>query len=318
MAGTTALAGGLILIGLATVVSELSRLGEVLRARPAARPSRQPAEAAEPAADAVCRPRRRPLWRPPPHRHRRVRRPRRCRSGRKWMPPPRATSVRPSPVRPESVGGRGVLRRHRAAAIEHPAGGREPGPSLLRRPSSTRCRCLPMVAAPGPARASRVAERPRTESRTAPPARPAPATPPRPMRSRRRASTSCSAPSRVRRRRTRISMRSGPPMASRPRARRATPSPDLRHRRDPRPSSPAARRSYAEPAPCAAGEHRRDPQIRRRRRHGLYALCRRLDRGQASARDGEVRLDRRAARPHREQLVDRRQVDGGQGDCEVP
>jgi hypothetical protein len=56
MAGTTGLAGGLVLIGLATVVSELSRLGEALRARPAARPARQPAEAPEPAIAAVPAP----------------------------------------------------------------------------------------------------------------------------------------------------------------------------------------------------------------------------------------------------------------------
>jgi len=48
IAGATALTGGLVLIGLATVVSELNRLGEALRGRPAARPARAAAEAAEP------------------------------------------------------------------------------------------------------------------------------------------------------------------------------------------------------------------------------------------------------------------------------
>ena len=56
IAGTTALAGGLLLIGLATVVSELNRVGEALRSRPAARAARQPAEAVEPASAAVPAP----------------------------------------------------------------------------------------------------------------------------------------------------------------------------------------------------------------------------------------------------------------------
>jgi hypothetical protein len=56
MAGTTALVGGLLLIGLATVVSELNRVGEALRSRPAGRAARQPAEAAEPAIAAVPAP----------------------------------------------------------------------------------------------------------------------------------------------------------------------------------------------------------------------------------------------------------------------
>jgi hypothetical protein len=47
--GTTALTGGLILIGLGAVVAELGRLAEVFKARPAVRPTARPAEAAEPA-----------------------------------------------------------------------------------------------------------------------------------------------------------------------------------------------------------------------------------------------------------------------------
>jgi hypothetical protein len=47
-AGTTALTGGLILIALAAVVSELKRLGEALRARPGTRPARSSADVPEP------------------------------------------------------------------------------------------------------------------------------------------------------------------------------------------------------------------------------------------------------------------------------
>jgi hypothetical protein len=47
-AGTTALTGGLILIALAAVVSELKRFGETLRARPTARPARSSTEIPEP------------------------------------------------------------------------------------------------------------------------------------------------------------------------------------------------------------------------------------------------------------------------------
>jgi hypothetical protein len=50
IAGATALTGGLVLIGLSTVVSELNHLGEALRARPIARPGRTAAEAPEPVA----------------------------------------------------------------------------------------------------------------------------------------------------------------------------------------------------------------------------------------------------------------------------
>ena len=52
IAGATALTGGLVLIGLSTVVSELNHLGEALRARPIARPGRTAAEAPEPVAAA--------------------------------------------------------------------------------------------------------------------------------------------------------------------------------------------------------------------------------------------------------------------------
>jgi hypothetical protein len=53
IAGTTALTGGLILIGLSAVVTELGRVGEALRTRAVARPAARPAEAAELAAPAA-------------------------------------------------------------------------------------------------------------------------------------------------------------------------------------------------------------------------------------------------------------------------
>ena len=51
----------------------------------------------------------------------------------------------------------------------------------------------------------------------------------------------------------------------------------------------------------SAGAYGGDPQVRRGRRHGLYALRRRLDRGAAPAGNGALRIDRRVARAHREQ-----------------
>jgi hypothetical protein len=54
IAGTTALMGGLILIGLATVVSELNRLGEAVRGRPAVRPALAPEAPAEPVPAAAA------------------------------------------------------------------------------------------------------------------------------------------------------------------------------------------------------------------------------------------------------------------------
>ena len=112
---------------------------------------------------------------------------------------------------------------------------------------------------------------------------------PRSTRSRRRALTFCSAPSRRARRRAKTSMRSGPPMASRPRARRGRRAEAGGSRPGGRrPGGPAARGTLRRAArlPPAEARPTRDPQVRRGRRHGLYALCRRLDRGQASARDG--------------------------------
>ena len=60
IAGATALTGGLVLIGLSTVVSELNHLAEALRARPSARPSRPAAEAQERVAAAPFPPSSRP------------------------------------------------------------------------------------------------------------------------------------------------------------------------------------------------------------------------------------------------------------------
>jgi hypothetical protein len=53
LAGTTGLAGGLVLIGLAAVVAELGRITEALKTRPVARPAARPPEAVEPVVPAV-------------------------------------------------------------------------------------------------------------------------------------------------------------------------------------------------------------------------------------------------------------------------
>src|SRR5215470_15417203 len=53
IAGSTALTGGLILIGLSAVVTELGRLAEGLKARPATRGAVRATEAAEPATPAA-------------------------------------------------------------------------------------------------------------------------------------------------------------------------------------------------------------------------------------------------------------------------
>jgi hypothetical protein len=54
IAGSTALTGGLVLIGLCTVVSELNHLGEALRGRPTGRAGRPAAEAPEPEVAAAA------------------------------------------------------------------------------------------------------------------------------------------------------------------------------------------------------------------------------------------------------------------------
>ena len=53
LAGSTGLAGGLILIGLGAVVAELGRITEALKTRPLARPAARPPEAVETAASAA-------------------------------------------------------------------------------------------------------------------------------------------------------------------------------------------------------------------------------------------------------------------------
>src|SRR5215470_6959013 len=54
VAGSTALTGGLVLIGLSAVVTELGRLGEALKARPVARTAARPAEPVEPATPSAA------------------------------------------------------------------------------------------------------------------------------------------------------------------------------------------------------------------------------------------------------------------------
>src|SRR6478735_4397091 len=53
LAGSTGLAGGLVLIGLGAVVAELGRITEALKTRPMARPAARPPEAVETAASAA-------------------------------------------------------------------------------------------------------------------------------------------------------------------------------------------------------------------------------------------------------------------------
>jgi hypothetical protein len=53
LAGTTGLAGGLVLIGLAAVVAELGRITEALKTRPVARPAARPPAAVEPVVPAA-------------------------------------------------------------------------------------------------------------------------------------------------------------------------------------------------------------------------------------------------------------------------
>jgi hypothetical protein len=53
LAGTTGLAGGLVLIGLAAVVAELGRITEALKTRPVARPAARPPEGVEPVVPAA-------------------------------------------------------------------------------------------------------------------------------------------------------------------------------------------------------------------------------------------------------------------------
>jgi hypothetical protein len=52
LAGTTGLAGGLVLIGLAAVVAELGRITDALKTRPLARPAARPPEVVEPVVPA--------------------------------------------------------------------------------------------------------------------------------------------------------------------------------------------------------------------------------------------------------------------------
>src|SRR5262245_24490268 len=70
--GVTGLTGGLILIGLAAVVSELGRVGDALKARPVARPAARAAEPVEAPAPAT--------------------------PGMVAVPPPPAVGPRPSPA----------------------------------------------------------------------------------------------------------------------------------------------------------------------------------------------------------------------------
>ena len=128
-----------------------------------------------------------------------------------------------------------------------------------------------------------------------------------------------------------------------PRRVRARPEPPMPHRRRSiSRRSPACRRSRASPAPAAdrasAVRHRRSRrrlrqgrprspaphahprddglQVRRDRRHGLYAVHGRLDRGRAATGQGQVRVGRRAAEVSDDAGPEIRSscpIDGGRG-----
>jgi hypothetical protein len=96
--GVTGLTGGLILIGLAAVVSELGRVGDALKTRPVARPAARAAEPVEAPAPAT--------------------------PGMVAVPPPPAVGPRPSPTGAAPVGQRSrpdVLAREPRVPQPHPA-----------------------------------------------------------------------------------------------------------------------------------------------------------------------------------------------------
>jgi hypothetical protein len=66
IAGTAALTGGLVLIGLSAVVSELGRVAEALRTRAVPRPAARPAEAQEAPTPTLTQPLTQPLSQPTP------------------------------------------------------------------------------------------------------------------------------------------------------------------------------------------------------------------------------------------------------------
>src|SRR5258708_6405115 len=223
VAGVSALTGGLILIGLAAVVAELSRLAEAGRTRIAVRPEARPTEAPE------------------------------------AKPPPSPLAVPPAPLVALAV-----PQRRGACSGAAPScrgcGARAQGVAGR----SWRGRGLEGVA-PGfsvPIEAD------------------APRIPTRKFRRR---------------------MVGGRPSRQAGRIRTFA---GIRNGSDPARSSSAGAKSPAgaRDARRATGRSR-DPEVRRRRRHALYALYRRIHRGQVTGRNGQVRFDRRLARAYRTQLV---------------
>src|SRR5262245_23361103 len=304
--GVTGLTGGLILIGLAAVVSELGRVGDALKTRPVARPAARAAEpveapaAAAPSMVAVPPPPAAPPRRPPPS----VaggRRPRRPASqagcaGARGAPASIASGRPANSGQCLGVGDRAIAFGHSARrATQGRAFGRGGG----RRGS-----VVPQRGGTSPAgRATR------TENHG------------RGSRGRRRGRSLEG-----------VTARFSVPLEACGTSR--TFARQLRHRRFPcaRSSHAGSARAHAcrirtSASPAAGASAVRcdhtgaarpadgartgrgatygcDPEIRRRRRHGLYALCRRIDRSQASARDGALRLDRRVAGAYRDQLVE--------------
>ena len=270
LAGAFAVVGGLLLVGLSAVVSQLARVTAALKG------PRTPASAVALPRGSRCRHRRprrlpaSPLRKSLTSWSRRLSRPLRARASR-CRPPPSNACVRAS---------RGRTRPRR-------------------RPRRRRCRCrltasTPRIMSSRHRRSSRCRDR-----RVRLPSRPGS-----------RGSISCSVRARPARRRSsrrhNRRQRSNSLWPKRP-AREDQPDPRLEVARAPAAAAAAHPVSAAEvelgTGTGAARAQRRDPQVRRGRRHGLYALRRRFDRGAASAGNGALRIDRRAARAHREQRL---------------
>ena len=159
IAGATALTGGLVLIGLSTVVSELNHLGEALRARPTARPGRTAAEAPEPVAAAPALARS-PLRQSPTPPHPRPTPSRRRAPGAGFRALGGSLPARPRPPEPRQPAAPSAVEVSAAAierlrsSIPRAERGRPEPPSS---PSST-SRCSPNGAAPHVSRRAPVAE----------------------------------------------------------------------------------------------------------------------------------------------------------------
>src|SRR6516225_1032373 len=293
VAGVSALTGGLILIGLAAVVAELGRLAEAVRTRIAVRPGARPAEApeaVEPAASTTAVP-------PPPMVAVGARSPQTAsRRPRAEAPVSEARPHEPAAELPEVEVSAPAVERLRASIPRAERSTAEP--SILAHDEEVPL--SPNGAAPLQTRSPGVE-----------------AAPPEPKISADDRAGGAAVEA-LKASRLDFLFRSKPTRPASQRenfdavwptdaraAKRTESEPDGR-RSGSTPGGPSCIRARS---PAGARVARRatrrghDPQIRRRRRHGLYALHRRIDRGQATGRDGQVRLDRRTARAYRAQLV---------------